>query len=56
MAGMLSVFADFEREIIRERVKAGIRRQKPKGDSSGVRESCGEKGKGSEATICEGLE
>lgn len=26
MAGMLSVFAEFEREIIRERVKAGIRR------------------------------
>jgi Resolvase, N terminal domain len=37
MAGMLSVFAEFEREIIRERVKAGIRRQKPKGDRSGVR-------------------
>jgi len=37
MAGMLSVFAEFEREIIRERVKTGIRRQKPKGDRSGVR-------------------
>jgi len=37
MAGMLSVFAEFEREIIRERVKAGIRRQTPKGDRSGVR-------------------
>jgi DNA invertase Pin-like site-specific DNA recombinase len=37
MAGMLSVFAEFEREIIRERVKAGIRRQKPKGVRSGVR-------------------
>jgi|GEM_PF-3983082 len=24
MAGLLSVFAEFEREIIRERVKAGI--------------------------------
>jgi DNA invertase Pin-like site-specific DNA recombinase len=37
MAGMLSVFAEFEREIIGERVKAWIRRQKPKGDRSGVR-------------------
>jgi DNA invertase Pin-like site-specific DNA recombinase len=37
MAGMLSVFAEFEREIIRERVKARIRRQKPKGERSGVR-------------------
>lgn len=36
MAGMLSVFAEFEREILRERVKAGIRRQEPEGDRSCV--------------------
>jgi putative DNA-invertase from lambdoid prophage Rac len=31
MAGLLSVFAEFEREILRERVKAGIARAKEEG-------------------------
>src|SRR5438105_5422372 len=31
MAGMLSVFAEFEREIIRERVKAGIAQAREEG-------------------------
>lgn len=35
MAGMLSVFAEFEREIIRERVKAGIANAQAKGKAHG---------------------
>ena len=35
MAGMLSVFAEFEREIIRERVKAGIANAREKGKPHG---------------------
>ena len=35
MAGMLSVFAEFEREIIRERVKAGIANAREKGKRHG---------------------
>lgn len=35
MAGMLSVFAEFERDIIRERVKAGIANAKEKGKPHG---------------------
>lgn len=35
MAGMLSTFAEFERDIIRERVKAGIANAREKGKSSG---------------------
>lgn len=31
LAGMLSVFAEFEREILRERVKAGIAHARSKG-------------------------
>jgi DNA invertase Pin-like site-specific DNA recombinase len=35
MFGMLGVFAEFEREMIRERVNAGIRNAKTKGTKSG---------------------
>ena len=35
MAGMLAVFAEFEREILRERVKAGIAEARSKGKTHG---------------------
>jgi putative DNA-invertase from lambdoid prophage Rac len=35
MAGMLAVFAEFEREILRERVKAGIAQARSKGKTVG---------------------
>jgi DNA invertase Pin-like site-specific DNA recombinase len=35
MAGMLSTFAEFERDIIRERVKAGIVNAREKGKAHG---------------------
>jgi DNA invertase Pin-like site-specific DNA recombinase len=35
MAGMLSIFAEFEREMIRERVKAGIANAREKGKPHG---------------------
>lgn len=35
MAGLLSIFAEFEREILRERVKAGIAHARSKGVSHG---------------------
>ena len=35
MAGMLSTFAEFERDIIRERVKAGIASAREKGKPHG---------------------
>jgi putative DNA-invertase from lambdoid prophage Rac len=35
LAGMLAVFAEFEREILRERVKAGIAQARARGQSHG---------------------
>ena len=35
MAGMLAVFAEFEREMLRERVKAGIAHARAKGKPHG---------------------
>jgi putative DNA-invertase from lambdoid prophage Rac len=35
MAGMLSVFAEFEREILRERVRAGIAQARKEGRPQG---------------------
>lgn len=35
MAGMLAVFAEFEREILRERVKAGIAQARKRGTRHG---------------------
>lgn len=35
MAGLLTIFAEFEREILRERVRAGITHARHKGESHG---------------------
>lgn len=35
MAGLLAIFAEFEREILRERVKAGIAHARNKGKAHG---------------------
>jgi len=35
LAGMLAVFAEFERDILRERVKAGISQAREKGKAHG---------------------
>ena len=35
MPGLLSIFAEFEREILRERVKAGIAHARQKGKNHG---------------------
>lgn len=35
MAGLLAIFAEFEREILRERVKAGIAHARSKGKTHG---------------------
>jgi putative DNA-invertase from lambdoid prophage Rac len=43
MAGMLSVFAEFEREILRERVKAGIAQARSKGTTLGRPKSAAKK-------------
>ncbi|MCA1850585.1 MAG: recombinase family protein [Acidobacteria bacterium] len=45
MAGMLSVFAEFEREILRERVRAGIAQAKAEGRPHGRPKSAGLKEK-----------
>lgn len=43
MAGMLSTFAEFERDIIRERVKAGIVNAREKGKPHGRPQTAGKK-------------
>jgi putative DNA-invertase from lambdoid prophage Rac len=43
MAGMLAVFAEFEREILRERVKAGIAQARSKGKILGRPKSAARK-------------
>jgi DNA invertase Pin-like site-specific DNA recombinase len=43
LAGMLAVFAEFEREILRERVKAGIARARAKGTTFGRPKSAAKK-------------
>jgi len=43
MAGMLAVFAEFEREILRERVKAGIAQARSKGKTLGRPKSAAKK-------------
>lgn len=43
MAGMLSTFAEFERDIIRERVKAGIASAREKGKAHGRPQTAGKK-------------
>jgi putative DNA-invertase from lambdoid prophage Rac len=43
LAGMLAVFAEFEREIMRERVKAGIAQARSKGITLGRPKSAAKK-------------
>jgi putative DNA-invertase from lambdoid prophage Rac len=43
LAGMLAVFAEFEREILRERVKAGIAQARAKGITLGRPKSAAKK-------------
>ena len=43
MAGMLAVFAEFEREILRERVKAGIAQARSNGMTFGRPKSAAKK-------------
>lgn len=43
LAGMLAVFAEFEREIMRERVKAGIAQARSKGITPGCPKSAAKK-------------
>ena len=43
LAGMLAVFAEFEREILRERVKAGIAQPRAKGTTLGRPKSAAKK-------------
>jgi putative DNA-invertase from lambdoid prophage Rac len=43
LAGMLAVFAEFEREILRERVKAGITQARAKGTTFGRPKSAAKK-------------
>jgi len=43
MAGMLAVFADFEREILRERVKAGTAQVRTQGTTFGRPKSAAKK-------------
>ncbi len=43
LAGMLAVFAEFEREILRERVKAGIAQARAKGTTFGRPKSAAKK-------------
>ena len=42
MAGLLSVFAEFEHEILRERIRAGIVEARLKGKSSRSTDNCGQ--------------
>lgn len=43
MAGMLAVFAEFEREILRERVRAGLARARQQGKRLGRPRTAAEK-------------
>ena len=45
MAGLLSVFAEFEREILRERIRAGIVEARRKGKRLGRPAHCGKEGR-----------
>jgi DNA invertase Pin-like site-specific DNA recombinase len=55
MAGMLSVFAEFEWEIIRERVKAGIARAKAEGRQIGRPQTAAKKEKEVKRLFAKGL-
>jgi len=55
MAGMLAVFAEFEREIIRERVKAGIAQARAEGRPHGRPPSASKKEKEVKRLFAKGL-
>jgi putative DNA-invertase from lambdoid prophage Rac len=55
MAGMLAVFAEFEREIIRERVKAGIAQAKAEGRQIGRPQTAAKKEKDVKRLFAKGL-
>lgn len=55
MAGMLAVFAEFEREIIRERVKAGIAQARAEGRPHGRPPSASKKEKEVKKLFAKGL-
>lgn len=55
MAGMLAVFAEFEREIIRERVKAGIAQAREEGRPHGRPPSASKKKKEVKKLFAKGL-
>jgi DNA invertase Pin-like site-specific DNA recombinase len=55
MAGMLAVFAEFEREIIRERVKAGLAQARAEGQTLGRPPSVAQKEKEVKRLFAKGL-
>jgi len=55
MAGMLAVFAEFEREIIRERVKAGLAQARAEGKVLGRPPSAAQKEKEVKSLFAKGL-
>jgi putative DNA-invertase from lambdoid prophage Rac len=55
MAGMLAVFAEFEREIMRERVKAGIAQAKAEGRQIGRPQTAAKKEKEVKRLFAKGL-
>ena len=55
MAGMLAVFAEFEREIMRERVKAGIAQARAEGRVLGRPPSAAKKEKEVKKLFAQGL-
>ena len=55
MAGMLAVFAEFEREIMRERVKAGIAQARAEGRVRGRPPSAAKQKKEVERLFAQGL-
>lgn len=55
MAGMLAVFAEFEREIIRERVRAGIAQARAEGKALGRPPSAAKKEKEVQKLFARGL-
>src|SRR5688572_22406390 len=55
MAGLLAIFAEFEREIIRERVRAGLAQARAEGKTLGRPPSVAKKGKEVKRLFAKGL-
>ena len=55
MAAMVAVFAQFEREILRERVKAGIAQAKAKGKFTGRPQTAAKRGAEVQALHAQGI-